>query len=177
MQADAIARTLYRLWFSRRSLLAGTTAAQLSRPSDKPPMLFFYLSMVTGAAVAGLSLLPGGTWAGLAVGADSVVGPMYIAEIAPARQRGRLVSYQQFAITIGILAAYGIDYLLLSNEGDAPLEDRWESPTQYDEGSDNWEFVSPSRLMFGASYTLGSFAIFSLDYDCLLYTSPSPRDA
>lgn len=75
MQADAIARTLYRLWFSRRSLLAWTTAAQLSRPSDKPPMLFFYLSMVTGAAVAGLSLLPGGTPAGLATGALWVAFP------------------------------------------------------------------------------------------------------
>lgn len=59
----------------------------------------------------------------------------------------------------------GMDYLLLSNEGDAPLEDRWESPTQYDEGSDGWEFVSPSRLMFGASYTFGNFAIVSLDYE------------
>ena len=63
MQADAIVRTLYRLWFSRRHLLAWTTAAQLSRPSDKPPMLFFYLNMFTGAAVAGLSLLPGGAMA------------------------------------------------------------------------------------------------------------------
>lgn len=59
----------------------------------------------------------------------------------------------------------GIDYLLLSNEGDKPIEDRIESPTQYDEGSDGWEFVSPSRLMFGASYTFGNFAIVSLDYE------------
>lgn len=51
--------------------------------------------------------------AGIAVGADSVVGPMYISEIAPAEKRGRLVTYQQFLITIGILAAYGIDYLLM----------------------------------------------------------------
>lgn len=50
---------------------------------------------------------------GLAVGADSVIGPMYISEIAPAGKRGRLVSFQQFAITIGILAAYLFDYLLL----------------------------------------------------------------
>lgn len=57
MQADAIARTLYRLWFSRRNLLAWTTAAQLTTPSAKPPMLFFYISMASGAAAAGLSLL------------------------------------------------------------------------------------------------------------------------
>lgn len=51
--------------------------------------------------------------AGIAVGADSVIGPMYISEMAPAEKRGKLVSFQQFAIVIGILLAYGIDYLLL----------------------------------------------------------------
>lgn len=59
MQADAIARTLYRLFFSRRNLLQWTTAAQLSKPSARPPMLFFYLSMGAAALMAALSLLPG----------------------------------------------------------------------------------------------------------------------
>ena len=40
---------------------------------------------------------------GLAVGGTSVVGPMYISEISPAKSRGRLVSFNQFAITIGIV--------------------------------------------------------------------------
>lgn len=51
--------------------------------------------------------------AGLAVGAVSVVGPMYISEVAPARKRGVLVSYNQFAIVIGILLAYTFDYFLV----------------------------------------------------------------
>lgn len=34
-----------------------------------------------------------------------------------------------------------------------------------DAGGDSWEFVSPSRLMFGASYTFGNFAILSADYE------------
>lgn len=50
---------------------------------------------------------------GLAVGATSVVAPMYISEIAPAHNRGRLVSFNQFAITIGIVLAYIFDYLLI----------------------------------------------------------------
>lgn len=50
---------------------------------------------------------------GLAVGATSVVAPMYISEIAPAHSRGRLVSFNQFAITIGIVLAYIFDYLLM----------------------------------------------------------------
>lgn len=50
---------------------------------------------------------------GLAVGATSVVAPMFISEIAPAKNRGRLVSLNQFAITIGIVLAYVFDYLLI----------------------------------------------------------------
>lgn len=59
----------------------------------------------------------------------------------------------------------GLDYLLLSNQGGADTEGRIESPDQYDEGSNAWEFVSPSRLMFGASYTFGKVAILSVDYE------------
>ena len=50
---------------------------------------------------------------GFAVGATSVVAPMYISEIAPAHNRGRLVSFNQFAITIGIVLAYIFDYFLM----------------------------------------------------------------
>ena len=48
---------------------------------------------------------------GLAIGASSVVGPMYIAEIAPARIRGRLVGFFQFNVTMGLLVAYSSNYL------------------------------------------------------------------
>jgi len=50
---------------------------------------------------------------GLAVGATSVVGPMYLSEISPASKRGTLVSFNQFAITVGIVLAYIFDYFLL----------------------------------------------------------------
>jgi len=50
---------------------------------------------------------------GVAVGSISVVGPMYISEIAPANKRGTLVSFNQFAIVIGILLAYVFDYFLM----------------------------------------------------------------
>lgn len=39
------------------------------------------------------------------------------------------------------------------------------TPTQIDEGPGSWEFTSPARLMFGASYTFGNFAIVSVDYE------------
>jgi sugar porter (SP) family MFS transporter len=53
---------------------------------------------------------------GIAVGAASVLGPTYISEIAPADRRGALVSNNQMAIVIGILAAYIIDYALVNME-------------------------------------------------------------
>jgi SP family arabinose:H+ symporter-like MFS transporter len=49
---------------------------------------------------------------GLAVGATSVLSPMYIAEIAPSNIRGRLVAGYQLAITLGIFLAYSINYSL-----------------------------------------------------------------
>ncbi|MDP4277511.1 MAG: sugar porter family MFS transporter, partial [Bacteroidota bacterium] len=51
--------------------------------------------------------------AGIAVGAVSVIAPMYISEIAPAEKRGTLVSFNQFAIVIGILLAYVFNYFLI----------------------------------------------------------------
>jgi sugar porter (SP) family MFS transporter len=49
---------------------------------------------------------------GLSIGASSVVAPVYISEIAPAKYRGRLVISFQMNIVIGILAAYLSNYLL-----------------------------------------------------------------
>ena len=51
---------------------------------------------------------------GVGVGMASVVSPMLIAEFAPAENRGRMISYYQLAITIGILAAYFSNALFLS---------------------------------------------------------------
>ena len=49
---------------------------------------------------------------GLAIGGSSVLGPMYIAEIAPAKYRGRLVGLFQFNVVFGILLAYLSNYVL-----------------------------------------------------------------
>jgi SP family arabinose:H+ symporter-like MFS transporter len=62
---------------------------------------------------------------GLGVGASSVLGPMYIAEIAPAKQRGKLVGFFQFNIVFGILAAYLSNYLI-GTMGFGDVEWRWK---------------------------------------------------
>lgn len=51
---------------------------------------------------------------GMGVGIASVASPMFIAEFAPASVRGRMISFYQLAVTIGILAAYFSNALLLS---------------------------------------------------------------
>ena len=62
---------------------------------------------------------------GLGIGASSVLGPMYIAEIAPPKQRGRLVGFFQFNIVFGILLAYFSNYVV-GTMGFADLEWRWK---------------------------------------------------
>ena len=47
---------------------------------------------------------------GLGIGASSVLGPVYIAELAPAKWRGRLVAAFQFNVVLGILLAYTSNY-------------------------------------------------------------------
>jgi MFS transporter, SP family, arabinose:H+ symporter len=63
--------------------------------------------------------------AGLGIGGSSVLGPIYIAEIAPARIRGRLVGFFQFNVVLGILLAYLSNYVVgLGHFGQ--WEWRWE---------------------------------------------------
>ncbi len=62
---------------------------------------------------------------GLGIGGSSVLGPVYIAELAPAKWRGRLVGLFQINIVVGILLAYASNYLLARlNLGAA--EWRWD---------------------------------------------------
>ena len=55
---------------------------------------------------------------GVGVGAASMSSPMYIAEISPARMRGRMVSVNQFAIVTGMLIVYFVNYFI-ALQGDA----------------------------------------------------------
>ncbi|SFN07608.1 MFS transporter, sugar porter (SP) family [Pseudonocardia ammonioxydans] len=71
---------------------------------------------LVGAVLSGLAPGPGTLLAarvllGLAIGVSSVCVPLYIAEIAPKESRGRLVSMNQFLITVGILLSYLVNSL------------------------------------------------------------------
>ncbi|MCW2119583.1 D-xylose transporter XylE [Flavobacterium sp. 7A] len=55
---------------------------------------------------------------GIGVGLASMLSPLYIAEIAPASSRGKLVSMNQFAIVFGMLVVYFVNYFI-ARQGDA----------------------------------------------------------
>ncbi|WP_143305963.1 sugar porter family MFS transporter [Chitinophaga vietnamensis] len=77
------------------------------RPVMLLSALLFALSAI-GCTFAGnaYSLIFFRLIGGIGIGAASVISPMYISELAPPSLRGRMVTYYQLAITIGILAAY-----------------------------------------------------------------------
>ena len=76
--------------------------------------IFYFLSAVGCAFANGwYFLLFSRFLGGLAIGASSVMAPMYIAEISPGRMRGRLVAVAQFNIVFGILVAFFSNYLLV----------------------------------------------------------------
>jgi MFS transporter, SP family, galactose:H+ symporter len=94
------------------SVVTGGVADRIGRRSTLFAAGFIFLAgaLVSAFAPNEATLLTGRFIVGLGIGFSSVVAPLYISEVAPADIRGGLVSLYQFAITVGILAAYVIDY-------------------------------------------------------------------
>lgn len=79
---------------------------------------------------------------GLGVGAASMTSPIYIAEISPARLRGRMVSLNQFAIIFGMLVVYFVNYFIAQGS-----EEAWNVATGW-----RWMFGSeaiPAIVLLG----------------------------
>ena len=89
-------------------------------------VLFIVSALGCACAWAWFSFLIFRFVAGVAIGASSVLGPMYIAEIAPARWRGRMVGAFQLNIVFGILVAYFSNYVI-STFNLGPTEWRWKT--------------------------------------------------
>jgi len=91
---------------------------------------------------------------GFGVGASLILAPMYIAEISPANIRGRMVSFNQLNIVIGISVAFFSNYLIL-NLGENPNE--WAQFLMFKEHNWRWmlgvEFI-PAILYFFALFTV-----------------------
>ena len=109
------------------AVLAGAPSDRYGRPDSLRALAVLYVVSAAGCAFAWnwTSLVLFRFIGGLAIGGSSVIGPMYIAEIAPARKRGKLVAFFQFNVVFGILLAYFSNYLVgLGSFGDA--EWRWK---------------------------------------------------
>ena len=119
--------------FAISSALIGTVVGALisGRPADRfgrKPILFIiallYVVSAVGSALANNvgAFIVFRFLGGIGVGASSVVAPMYIAEISPAKIRGRMTGFFQFNVIFGILIAY-ISNFLLREAGSEPW--RW----------------------------------------------------
>ena len=109
------------------AMLAGIPGERYGRRDSLRVMAVLYLVSALGCALAWnwYSLVAFRFVGGLGIGGSSVLGPMYIAEIAPAKTRGRLVGFFQFNVVFGILLAYFSNYLIgLASFGAS--EWRWE---------------------------------------------------
>ncbi|NIA29340.1 MAG: sugar porter family MFS transporter [Actinobacteria bacterium] len=108
------------------AILTGKPADRLGRRNTLFILATFYFVSALGSALAWnwYSFLFFRFLGGLGVGGASVVSPMYIAEISPAKYRGRLVAVTQFNIVLGILLAFFSNYVItLQNLGE--YEWRW----------------------------------------------------
>jgi sugar porter (SP) family MFS transporter len=108
--------------------------------------LFLISAIGTGMSTDVTSFIIFRIIGGLAVGGSSVMSPMYISEIAPAKYRGRFAITFQLAVVIGILIAFAAD-LVLINTGD----NNWR-----------WMFISEAAPAI-------------LFFVLLFFVSPSPR--
>lgn len=109
------------------AMLAGFPGEKYGRRDSLRITAILYFLSAAGCAIAWnwSALVSARFVGGLGIGASSVLGPMYIAEIAPARWRGRLVGVFQFNVVFGILLAYFSNFLVgLGHFGTA--EWRWK---------------------------------------------------
>ena len=109
------------------AMLAGFPGERYGRRDSLRITGVLYLISALGCALAWNwdSLVVSRFIGGLGIGASSVLGPMYIAEIAPPKLRGRLVGLFQFNIVFGILLAYFSNYVISQMHFGA-AEWRWE---------------------------------------------------
>lgn len=105
-------------------------------------VLFLVSSVATAVPRAFWEFVVGRVLAGVGVGVASMASPLYIAEVSPARFRGRLVSVNQLTIVSGMLVVFFVNYFI-ARQGDPA----WQVQAAW-----RWMFASgvvPSLLFLG----------------------------
>lgn len=142
-------------------LVAGPLSDRLGRrPVLRLAAALFALSAIASAvAPTFATLVVARMLGGLGVGAALIIAPMYIAEMAPSDKRGRLVSFNQLNIVVGISVAFFSNYLILGLT---------ESPAEWVQwlGVDHW----PWRWMLGIEALPALLYLLAL-----LFVPESPR--
>jgi len=156
-------------WAVSSLTLTATLAMMISGPlSDRigrrKLLLASALVYAVSAVLCGFApnfwvLVVGRLMAGLGVGATLIIAPMYIAELSPPAIRGRLVSFNQLNIVIGLSAAFFSNYIILKL-GDSSAS--WAHSLKFAEY--NW------RWMLGIEAVPAAFYFFAL-----LFVPESPR--
>ena len=132
---------------------AGTLANFVGR---RPTMLFnavLFLASAyaTGAAGSAPTFISWRIVGGMAIGAASVLAPMYISEVAPAHLRGRLASLQQMAIVLGLFGAF------LSNDVIAKLAGGADAAFWF--GAPAWRWMFWMEVIPSAAFLIGTLLI------------------
>ncbi len=96
--------------------LAGQLSDRIGRKSSLIASALLFSISAIGCAISGThgQLIIYRIVGGLGVGIASMLSPLYISEVSPAKSRGMMVALYQFAITLGILTAYFANHFMLN---------------------------------------------------------------
>jgi sugar porter (SP) family MFS transporter len=117
-------------------------------------VLFAISAVASAVAPTFIMLVAARMLGGFGVGAALIIAPMYIAEIAPAAMRGRMVSFNQLNIVIGISAAFFTNYLIL-RVGQSDLA--WAKALGL--GEWNWRWMLGVEALPAVFYFVALFAV------------------
>jgi MFS family permease len=137
-------------------LLAGPLSDRYGRKAILSLAAILYAISAIGSALAPtfLLLVIARMIGGLGVGASLILAPMYIAEISPANLRGRMVSFNQLNIVIGISVAFFTNYLILQL---GQSEASWAQQLKFDEY--NWRWMLGLETLPAILYFFALFVV------------------
>ena len=135
-----------RLGRKRSLVLAGIFFFLSALGSYYPEFLFFEQGKPSRSLLVAFNLYR--ILGGMGVGLASAICPMYIAEVAPSNIRGKLVSWNQFAIIFGQLVVYFVNFMILGEHTNPVIERISSSIYSVGVESDPWTIETGWRYMF-----------------------------
>lgn len=137
-------------------MLAGPLSDRLGRRPVLMLAAVLFLVSALGSALAPsfIALVVARMVGGLGVGAALIIAPMYIAELAPAERRGRLVSLNQLNIVVGISVAFFSNYLILKL---GQSEAAWAQALGF--GAWNWRWMLGLEALPALVYLVSLFFV------------------